>query len=523
MNAARSVTAEELVRALKRRRAALPSEIGTFIIFEACEALLSGAAAQVSLDTIAISEEGIITVQGAPSATEEGAARSLHAVLTSLLVAAGPAPTPALMRLVEEGPLEGRWSLDQMRDDLEAALVPLNRTASRRVLSRLVRETGWGERPPARAPKGPGFNELDEELSSLLGVEHVPSPRVASSPASSPRVASSPASSPRVASSPASSPRVASSPAHAPEPRLAAARVRDDDTREDRIEPIGDDDEDVSFEERALERQATLLRTLPTESAEPVPSMPAAPRLRDLDSLSERPGSIAPKGRGTWLGLGLVALAVGLVGVTLVLRPDALARLRGEVAPPPKKQAIDLPTAPQAGDLIVEVTVERAQILRFVGRGPVTVEHLPLGIAHEFVALADGAAPTRVVVPRDAEWEKTPDGPLYEVAMQAGEALREGAPLELGDTLLPQDVGAPSSQLGRVRIVTTPRGAKVYQLIGFSPQGRIQDVPLARNDELLVWKAGYEPFSRVVTKADFADEAGRKVARLVVTLERKKR
>ena len=40
MTQADSVTAEELVRALKRRKAALPAEIGSFVVLEACESLL---------------------------------------------------------------------------------------------------------------------------------------------------------------------------------------------------------------------------------------------------------------------------------------------------------------------------------------------------------------------------------------------------------------------------------------------------------------------------------------------------
>ena len=37
MSGAKGVTAEELVRALKRRKAALPAEIGTFVVLETCD------------------------------------------------------------------------------------------------------------------------------------------------------------------------------------------------------------------------------------------------------------------------------------------------------------------------------------------------------------------------------------------------------------------------------------------------------------------------------------------------------
>jgi hypothetical protein len=105
--------------------------------------------------------------------------------------------------------------------------------------------------------------------------------------------------------------------------------------------------------------------------------------------------------------------------------------------------------------------------------------------------------------------------------MQAGAKPKPGAALDLGDTLLPQNVGTPRSELGSVRIVTTPRGAKVYQLIGFAPEARIEDLKLDQSEELLIWKRGHEPVSRTVAPTDFVAAAGgteRKVAQVELTL-----
>jgi len=494
MSAAGGVTAEELVRSLRKRQAALPSEIGTFVVFEACEAMLSHAPLQATLGSLTISEEGSVSLPAAERTDQEGAARSLHGVLTSLLVAAGPPPTPALLRLAEEGPLEGRWTLDQMRDDLEAALVPLNRTASRRVLARLVRETARGETPSGRPRRGPTFNDLDEELSSLLGVEHEPTREIADEPT-------------------------------VPRQKVDSIRSqqRTDDTVRDAVERIEDAAEDVRyFDMPAPSRPGATEAKTVVDTRMPYESLPSAPKLRGFESLSERPpeGSIAPpRGKGALGGVVLVLLALGLVGAIFVLRPELVQRLAGGAEDKaPSKPTTPVVQAPQGGDLIVRVSNERAQILRFVGRGPVTVMHLPIGVAHEFVALADDASPTRVVVPADAQWETTPEGPRYEVAMQAGGALKPGAVLDLGDTLLPQNVGAPRGSLGSVRIVTTPRGAKVYQLIGFSPEAKIQDVALEKTEELLIWKRGHEPAQRVVAPSDYVDAEGRKAAQIELTL-----
>ncbi len=483
MSAAGGVTAEELVLSLRKRHAALPSEIGTFVVFEACEAMLSRAPLQATLSSLTISEEGSVSLPSAERTDQEGAARSLHGVLTSLLVAAGPPPTPALLRLAEEGPLEGRWTLDQMRDDLEAALVPLNRTASRRVLARLVRETTRGDIASHRPKKGPTFSDLDRELSNLLGVEHEHTDEIADEPM-------------------------------VPIPRT-------DDTVIEPIERLDDAADDISFfETRAPSRAGATEQKTIVDTRTPYGSSPSAPRLRGFESISERPqgGSLAPpKGKGTAFGIVLVLLALGLVGTIFAMRPELLQRLTDRAEAPPKPTP-PVVLAPRAGDLIVRVSNERAQILRFVGHGPATVKHLPIGVAHEFVAIADGALPTRVVVPADAQWETTPEGPRYEVAMQAGGTLKPGAALDLGDTRLPQDVGAPRGGLGSVRIVTTPRGAKIYQLIGFAPEAKLQDVALDQTEELLIWKHGHEPVQRVVAPSDYVDQGGRRAAAVDVTL-----
>jgi hypothetical protein len=214
----------------------------------------------------------------------------------------------------------------------------------------------------------------------------------------------------------------------------------------------------------------------------------------------------------------MLLLSAAVLGATFYLRPELLSRLvNGSEPAQVQKPLAPVVKRPAGGDLEVRVTNERAQILRFVGRGPVTVEHLPLGVAHEFVATAEGRAPARLLVPKDAEWDSTPDGKRFEAAMQlAGGG--EGASLDLGDTLLPQDVGSPSSTLGSLRIVTTPKGAKVYQVIGFAPQALVEDLPVEATQELLIFRKGHVAEVRVVAPSDFVEQGGRKRAVLDVTL-----
>ena len=163
------VTVEQLVGSLKRRRAPLPFEIGTFVCLETCEALMAGPASVKPTD-IRISADGAVAIFAPPnSASSEDAARAVISVLAFLLVAAGPGVPPSLLGLVERGP-DGGYTLQRLRDDLEASLVPLNRSAARRVLSRMLREAQreTGSRP-ALSGGLPATANADAELDDLLG------------------------------------------------------------------------------------------------------------------------------------------------------------------------------------------------------------------------------------------------------------------------------------------------------------------------------------------------------------------
>jgi hypothetical protein len=485
-----SVTAEELVRALKRRRATLPAEIGSFVVLEACEALLVRGPELLALDGIHVSEEGSVWLPQGTRCAEADAAQALHRLLTSMLVAAGPAPPPALMHLLERGPSGGSWTLAGLRDDLEASLVPLNRGASRRVLARFVREIGWAERAPVKKPT---FGELDSELSSLLGVEQ-------------------------------------------PRPAIPSLRERLQDAEILQSEPPPPPQEELDdvrfFESVRPGLKPVAEKTVvdaPPQDVRPARDVPAErhPSMRPAPSTapSRPPGDSTldlggPRKRALWAGGALVLLSVLVLVVTFRLRPGLETRLvkpqAGAEAGGDGRPKV-IVKRPPGGDLVVRVATERAQILRLVGRGPVSVQHLPLGVAHEFVAIADGFSPARLLIPANADWEATPDGRRFEAAMQLGQPAGEGL-LELGETLLPQDVGSPSSTLGTVRIVTTPRGAKVYQVIGFAPEAVVEQLPLEASQEILVFRKGFASELRVIGPSDYLDAGGRKRAEVEVTL-----
>jgi hypothetical protein len=144
---------------------------------------------------------------------------------------------------------------------------------------------------------------------------------------------------------------------------------------------------------------------------------------------------------------------------------------------------------------------------------------LPIGVAQEFVAMAEGYAPTRAVVPADAQWEESSgQPPQYELAMQATKLASPDKAQELGATLLPRDVGTPTGRLGSVRVITTPKGAKVYQLIGFTPDVRVENLPADMGYEVLVFLPGHGLQTRRVEPGDFKDQDGKRVADVSVPL-----
>ena len=66
--------------------------------------------------------------------------------------------------------------------------------------------------------------------------------------------------------------------------------------------------------------------------------------------------------------------------------------------------------------------------------------------------------------------------------------------------------------------MTTPKGAKVYQVIGFAPEALVQDLPVDATQELLIYRKGHAPEVRVVAPSDYLEEAGRKRAVLDIKL-----
>jgi hypothetical protein len=274
------------------------------------------------------------------------------------------------------------------------------------------------------------------------------------------------------------------------------------------------------------ERDPTLPRAA---VAEPAPVSPE-PRRRPVSVRAKSPVDFdqmveaqAQRGRlGLWVFAISTVAALGLLVTYFALGRDHARSALG-LLPRSESQ----PSAAKApakekrlyGDLRVSSDPPQAQVLLLIGKGPALATDIPLGVAQEFVALSPGFAPARALLPADAQWDELDGQPRYELAMQA-KSLAEAKRSEtaLGATMLPHSVGTPQGRLGSVRVVTTPRGAKVYQLIGFTPDVRVENLPLDRGYEVLVYLEGRTLMTLPLEPADFHEQAGKRVADLKLDL-----
>ena len=125
----------DLASGMNRRGASMAPESALFIALQVAEALRDAPRA-VSLEAVLVTAEGGIEITTRGVADEPGAIATVVAASEALLKPP-TAPLRALLARVRNGEVA---TLDLLRAELDALLVPLNRAAAKRVLGRTVRE-----------------------------------------------------------------------------------------------------------------------------------------------------------------------------------------------------------------------------------------------------------------------------------------------------------------------------------------------------------------------------------------------
>jgi hypothetical protein len=131
-----SVTLSEVQRAARAHRAPLAGESAGYLVLAIADQVLL-APRLVQAADVQLSEDGALRVLSGRASSEEDAELSLRRALDQLLLVASSG-SAALTRASRRTAAVGLSSLVR---ELEAALIPVNRSAARRALSRLHRET----------------------------------------------------------------------------------------------------------------------------------------------------------------------------------------------------------------------------------------------------------------------------------------------------------------------------------------------------------------------------------------------
>lgn len=182
-------------------------------------------------------------------------------------------------------------------------------------------------------------------------------------------------------------------------------------------------------------------------------------------------------------------------------------------------QAVSPRSDMACGDLHINVSPSRAQVLLFLGKSPVVVGHLPVGVAHEFVAVVPDHAPKRAVVPSAAEWNRASGTPRYELSLNIPEVATEE--LRFGGSLLPENPTQGTGERGEIRLESEPKDAALYQVIGFAPRVLLKDVPLDKTIELLIVSDGFTPQKIIINGNDFSPGKGNAKRQAIVSTQLK--
>jgi len=130
-----TITLEDVFAMLGAKRVPLAPELAGYLALEIAEGA-DGAGGDVDPRAVYIAEEGTVALvkpRQAPAGDPEG---SIRAILGKLLEASG-SRTPALLAAARR---KSVGNLRALAEELEAALIPVNRAAGRRALARLARE-----------------------------------------------------------------------------------------------------------------------------------------------------------------------------------------------------------------------------------------------------------------------------------------------------------------------------------------------------------------------------------------------
>jgi hypothetical protein len=164
-----SITLDDVFAMVGAKRVPLAPELAGYLTLEVAEGADEGGG-DVDPRAVYIAEEGTVALVKPREALAGNAEASIRAILGRLLEASG-SRTAALTAAARR---KSTGSLRALSEELEAALIPVNRAAGRRALARLAREVkrvtlGLGRNAAIAGPRGPARFSLSPTESSVSG------------------------------------------------------------------------------------------------------------------------------------------------------------------------------------------------------------------------------------------------------------------------------------------------------------------------------------------------------------------
>lgn len=557
-----SVTLLDVLSIVSQRRVPLAPELAGYLALEIAEQCAADDSL-VDASTVYVSEEGSVAVVRAKKGETSGSTEaSIRALLGKLLEASG-SQTPALAAAARKKPGAGVGSVTE---DIEAALIPVNRAAGRRALARLAREVkrvllGVGRNasvpPPARPPSErppPPASTFEEEENPTTARREIPA-EVLADAVNSKKAPDAPVSLSDL-------PTVGLTREDLDHAKSQAKRDSVDslldnfevsDKREDKAlsrelkEMVGldptppppgamtaeDEGLDALLADEPAAKAASSVRTqtkpegkLPKARAKQVSyaddrQLPTSPSQVKRATASITSEHLRPKKRGSApLVIALVLAALVAVGLWQ-LKPGFLTGRTPEKIQQEKDEAererqriAALNAIPQCRtSLVVSNAPDDSEILLRAGQAPVDIEHMPVGVRLEFVATADGFAPKRVVIPQGTAWDTGAGGkPRFELGIQLDKSKAKPGQVD------PWPPGEPGSEVGgkgngvpgTVHAISTPKGAELWLLAGLGPSATVDDLAACDTD-VDVLAAGPKTYRKRVhvAAAQFQPDAAR--------------
>jgi hypothetical protein len=273
---------------------------------------------------------------------------------------------------------------------------------------------------------------------------------------------------------------------------LSATSRKQDRVAQDLRRMAGVDEVEDAGQERAPDESAFHHASGPTDfytSTPPPRAAAAVGREISYANVIVAP----PKRRGIYAFLAVVILAASGGVALLRFEPGFLSGRTPTVVEAERRVAAEAASAiavrpPQVcrATLVVTDVPQGAEVLVRSGVAPVDVERVPSGARLEFVALADGYAPRRGVVPQGASWDAPNGKPRFELPIQLEKSKAKTGAIDPWPPAEPGTVVGGQGPPGTVHVVTSPRGAEVWMVAGGGPEAKIESLPCGNAMELLV-------------------------------------